>query len=347
MLPAMGVPAGQANRKLIIGIALGIAAVGLVIRATVSRGSRGPTDLRASGTVEATEAQLGFVSPGLIATMSVREGDRVASGQELARLDTADLGARLAQARAGSAAARARLRELEAGARVQELEQARDAAQATREEYLNAQRELARTQLLVRENVTSQQALDRAQLAVEVTKRQSNHAQQQLQLLEEGTRPEQLAAQRARVLETDAVVRQIEVNLRHAVIRAPFDGVITVRNGEPGEIVGAGASVLTVRDLADRWVRIYVPEDVIGAVKLAQPAVITVDTYREKTYSGAVSFIASGAEFTPRNVQTAEERVKLVYAVKVRVTGDPTNDLKPGMPADVRLEIRPSSGPRP
>lgn len=347
MLPAMRVPAGQANRKLIIGIALGIAAVALVIRATVSRGGRGPTDVRASGTVEATEAQLGFVRPGLIATMSVREGDRVASGQELARLDTADLGARLAQARAGSAAARARLRELEAGARVQELAQAHDAAQATHEQYLNAQRDLARTEQLIRENVTSRQALDRAQLAVEVTKRQSDHAQQQLQLLEEGTRPEQLAAQRARVLETDAVVRQIEVDLQHAVIRAPFDGVVTVRNGEPGEIVGAGASVLTVRDLADRWVRIYVPEDAIGAVKLGQSAVITVDTYRGKTYGGAVSFIAGDAEFTPRNVQTAEERVKLVYAVKVRVTGDPTNDLKPGMPADVRLEIRPPSSRRP
>ena len=122
------------------------------------------------------------------------------------------------------------------------------------------------------------------------------------------------------------------------MIRAPFDGVVTVKGREMGETVPAGAPVVTIMDLSDRWVRIYIPEDQVGAVRLGQHAEITADTYPGRRYAGQVSFIASQAEFTPRNVQTREERVKLVYAVKVKITQDPTLDLKPGVPADVTLQ---------
>ena len=103
-----------------------------------------------------------------------------------------------------------------------------------------------------------------------------------------------------------------------------------------------GFPVLTLIDPDDRWVRIYVREDRIGAVSLGQAAVISSDTYPDRSYEGEVVFIASEAEFTPRNVQTTEERVKLVYAVKVRITGDPSHDLKPGIPADVVLSGSPA-----
>jgi len=127
--------------------------------------------------------------------------------------------------------------------------------------------------------------------------------------------------------------------LDNMVVRAPFDGVVTVRHHEPGEVISAGIPVLTVMNRNDRWVRIYVREDRVGAVRVGQPATITTDTWPERTFGGQVSFVASEAEFTPRNVQTREERVKLVYAVKVRITGDPGDELKPGMPADVRLAV--------
>jgi HlyD family secretion protein len=114
--------------------------------------------------------------------------------------------------------------------------------------------------------------------------------------------------------------------------------MVTIRHREPGESVSPGLPVLTVMDPEDRWVRIYVREDRIGEVSLGQTATISSDTYSDRTYSGEVVFIASEAEFTPRNVQTTEERVKLVYAVKVRITGDPSHDLKAGIPADVVLQ---------
>ena len=128
-----------------------------------------------------------------------------------------------------------------------------------------------------------------------------------------------------------------EAALAHAVITAPFPGVVTTRHREPGEAVPAGAPVLTVLDPDDRWVRIYIREDQIGLVQLGLAADIGSDTYPGRVYGGEVVFIGSEAEFTPRNVQTAEERIKLVYPVKVRITGDPEFELKPGVPADVTL----------
>jgi HlyD family secretion protein len=175
-----------------------------------------------------------------------------------------------------------------------------------------------------------------------VTQAQRQQAEQQRKLVETGPRRERIVGQRAVVAQAEAVLRQADAALANAVIRAPFDGVVTVRDREPGETVGPGAPVLTVMNLKDRWVRIYIREDRIGAVHVGQSASISADTYPDKRYAGDVAFIASEAEFTPRNVQTTEERVKLVYAVKVRVTGDSTFELKPGMPADVSLTPVPS-----
>jgi HlyD family secretion protein len=327
------------NRKRVIPIAAGLVVVLLGTYLVLRRG--GDTGaLQASGTVEATEAALGFQVPGRIERVGPNEGDPVKSGEELAWLDRTELTARRAQATAQLAAAQAVLKEMETGARSEELAQAREAARAANERHTDAQRDFDRVQRLLQGGAVSQEAYDKAQLALEVATSQRDQAEQQLKLVETGPRPERIAAQRAAVAQAEAAVRQAEAALANAVVTAPFDGVVTVRDREPGETVGAGAPVLTVMNRADRWVRIYIREDRIGAVRIGQPATIRTDTYPDKRYQGAVSFISNEAEFTPRNVQTTEERVKLVYAVKVRITSDSSNDLKPGMPADVRLETR-------
>ena len=299
----------------------------------------GGDGLAASGTVEATDAQLGFQVAGRIDTITVNEGDRVRAGEELARLDQAELTARRQQAAAQLASALALLTELERGSRSQEVQQGRDALATTTQRLADAQRDLERTQRLFDGGAVSREALDKAQLAFAVAQSQHDQAAQQLQLLEVGPRPERIAAQRAAVAQAGAAVRQADAMLANSVIRAPFDGVVSVKDREIGETVSPGAPVLTVLNLNDRWVRIYIPETRIGAVRIGQGATITADTYTDRVYRGAVSFIASEAEFTPRNVQTADERVKLVYAVKVRITQDSTYDLKPGIPADVKLTV--------
>jgi HlyD family secretion protein len=156
--------------------------------------------------------------------------------------------------------------------------------------------------------------------------------------VEAGPRQERKAAARAQVSQAEAAVQGVQATLSNTVLTAPFDGVVTVRHREPGEVVPAGSPVLTLMDPRSRFVRIYIPENRVGAVRLGTRAAITADTYPGKTYPGEVSFIASEAEFTPKSVQTTEERVRLVYEVKVRVTGDAEFDLKPGLPADVRLD---------
>lgn len=325
------------NRNRAIVIAAVIIAAGIVLRFTVLRGGGGGA-LEASGTVEATEAQLGFQTPGRIEVVRVHEGDRVRAGDTLAALDRTELDARRAQAAAQLSAARSLLAELESGARSEERAQAREALRAASERLGDARRDLDRVRRLFEAGALSQEAYDKARLGFEVAQAQHDQAQQASQLVETGPRRERIDAQRAAVQQAEAAVRQVEAALSNAVIRAPFDGVVTVRDREPGETVGAGAPVLTVMNLDERWVRIYIREDRIGAVRLGQRADISADTYPGKTYGGAVSFIASEAEFTPRNVQTTEERVKLVYAIKVRITADSTYDLKPGVPADVRLQ---------
>lgn len=295
----------------------------------------------ASGTVEATEAQIGFQAAGRIQDLAVREGETVTVGEELAHLDRSEAEARQQQAIAQAGAARALLEELERGSRKEEIRQGRAALAAAAERLRDAERDLERTQTLFEGGAVSREAFDKARVTFDVAKSQYDQAQEQVTILETGPRREKIEAQRAQVAQAEAAVRVIDATLANMTLRAPFDGIVTVRHREPGEIVAAGSPVLTVMNPADRWVRIYVPETRIGAVRLGQAAEITSDTYPTKIYRGEVVFIASQAEFTPKTVQTTEERVKLVYAVKVQITEDPTSDLKPGMPADVRLDLGP------
>lgn len=314
------------------------AAVAVAAVAAIVLSQRGPGGgLLASGTVEATEARLGFQMSGLLERVSVREGDRVAAGQELANLVRVEAEARRAQAAAQVASARAMLEEMERGSRPEEIAQARAGRAAARQKLADAERDADRTRRLFDGGAVSREALDKAVLALDVAGSQAEQAQEQLRLVERGPRSERIEAQRALLAQAEALVQAADAVIANMTVRAPFDGVVTARHREPGEIVPAGGVVLSVMNPDDRWVRIYVPENRLGAVRIGQKAAVRSDTDPAKRYAGEVVHVASEAEFTPKTVQTTEERVKLVYAVKVRVTGDPGGELKPGMPADVLL----------
>jgi membrane fusion protein YbhG len=326
------------NRKVIIPVAAAVIVVAVILGVLLSRARNGNT-LIASGTVEATEARLGFQAAGRIERVSVREGDTVRAGAELASLDRAEAEARRDQARAQVRAAEAQLLELTRGYRAEEVQQAKAAMNAAQQRYDEAKRDLDRTSRLRDGGAVSQEALDKAQTAFDVAKSAFDQAQDQYRLLASGPRRERIDAARAQVHQAEAAERAFDALLGNMIVRSAFDGVVTVRHREPGEIIPAGSPVLTIMNRNDRWVRIYVPETRIGGVRLGLAAAITTDTFRGKSYHGEVSYISSEAEFTPKTVQTSEERVKLVYAVKVRIADDPGYDLKPGMPADVRLDL--------
>jgi len=293
--------------------------------------------LFASGTVEATDADLGFQLPGRIDEVRVREGERVTTGSEIAVLDSRELDAAVAAADAMVSAAQARLAELTEGARPQEVAQARLAVRAAADRMDETRRDQERARTLFDGGAISRQAMQRAETALELATSSHEQATQRLALVEEGPRNETIAAQRGVVAQAQAQLALARATAENAVIVAPMDGLVTTRHREPGEAVGAGAPVVTLLDPDDRWVRIYVREDAIGRVQIGSAASIRSDTYPDRSYDGEVVFVSSEAEFTPRNVQTTEERTKLVYAVKVRITGDPDFELKPGIPADVTI----------
>ena len=327
------------KRRIVVVVALVVVVVGGVVLWRTLAGGNGTGTLLASGTVEATDARLGFETPGRISAVRAREGDAVKAGDTLALLDRSQALARRDQAEAEIQAARATLQELRSGSRQAEISQAEAALRAAEDRLDDARSDLRRLQSLASSGTVSQQAVDKAKTAVQVAESQRKQAQDRLDLVREGPRSERIRAQEARLNAARAALRGAEATLDQMVVTAPFDGVVTVRHGEPGETSAPGTPVLTLMNPADRWVRIYVREDRIGALRLGQKAEISSDTYPDSTYDGEVSFVASEAEFTPKNVQTREERVKLVFAVKVRITGDPRQELKPGMPADVRLEL--------
>jgi len=316
-----------------------VAAAAVAFVALRGRGAAGT--LEATGTVEATDAALGFTVSGRLEAVTVQEGDTVAAHARLAWLDRSEALARREQADAQVASAKAQLLELERGSRPEEISAARAAEQAAADRLADAERDAERTRTLREQNVVSQQDLDKALTALEVARSAKVQAAEQRRLVELGPRPERVASARASLASAEAAARTLDATLSLMEVRAPFAGTVTVRHREPGEILAPGAPVVTLLHRDDRWVRIYIPENRVGAVRIGQPATITSDTFRDRRYAGSVISIASEAEFTPKTVQTREERVKLVYAVKVRITGDPSQDLKPGMPADVVLGTAP------
>jgi HlyD family secretion protein len=191
--------------------------------------------------------------------------------------------------------------------------QNRASVQNAEAQYEKTQKDLERYTVLYRDGVISPQQMDSAKTANDV-------AVSQLRL-------------------SHASLKTAEVRFRDAVIYAPLNGVVIRKDVEEGETVGAGTAVFTIGDLENPWIKVYVKEDKLGLVKLGQKAEIRVDTYPMKSYEGTVTYISSEAEFTPKNVQTQEERVKLVFGVKVSVKNQ-NDELKPGMPADVRILLK-------
>ncbi len=304
-----------------------------------------PRRILASGTVEATDARLGFQVPGRIVAIHAREGDRVEAGAELAVLDRRETEARRIEAEARVRAARAVLEELESGFRPEEIAQVRAAVAAAEEQLADARRDRERTSKLFEGGAVPQEALDKADSGTEIAYQRVEEARERLRLLELGPRDEKIEAQRSVLAQAEATLGVLDVAHDERAIEAPFSGLVTVRHREPGEIVAPGTPVLTLLDPDDRWVRIYVPENRLGAVQLGGAASIRSDTFPDRRYRGEIVFVATEAEFTPKSVQTSEERVRLVYAVKVRILEDPDYELKPGLPVDVEIGLPDPAGP--
>jgi len=165
-------------------------------------------------------------------------------------------------------------------------------------------------------------------------------AQEEYSLVKEGPRTEIIAQARAREQAAESAVKRAEQQLRYTQIHAPMEGVVLSKSAEPGEYLNPAIPIVTLGDISHPWLRGYINEKDLGRVKLGQEVDVSTDSYPDKTYLGRISFISSQAEFTPKSVQTFEERVKLMFRIKVSLD-NPDNELKPGMPADGLIQVAP------
>lgn len=295
----------------------------------------------ASGHVEATEVHVSTKVAGRLQALRVREGDVVAAGQELGRIDPVDLELARQQTRAELAQAQAELRLRLAGARAEDVAEVEAQARSAEADLEAARRDLERMQALLDKGSGTAKARDDARTRRDVARARLDALEQSLQRLRAGFRVEEKDAARARVAAVEARLAQLEQQLADAVIRSPRAGVVTEKIAEAGELLQAGAPVVVVTDLQDAWLRVYVGEPDLARIRLGQPAEVVTDDGQRR--GGKIIYVASQAEFTPRNVQTRDERVKLVYEVKVGL--DNADGLfKPGMPAEALLQVASVSG---
>ncbi|HSL23594.1 MAG TPA: HlyD family efflux transporter periplasmic adaptor subunit [Vicinamibacterales bacterium] len=308
--------------------------------------------VRATGYVEATEVRVSAEVGGRVLEVAVDEGARVQQGSLLARLDTTDLELALRRARAERDAADAQLRLLQAGARPEELRQAQaqvDAAEAdvraVRAELESAGADLARFESLLAANAGSRKQRDdaatrREQAAARVAaaEERARGAREFWARLRSGARRQEIEAARARVGAVDAQIASIEENIRDARLVAPVGGVVTTRLIDPGEMIAPSMPAVVITDLDHAWANVYVEEPYVPRIKLGESVQVITDAGQR--LPGKVTFISPRAEFTPRNVQTANDRAKLVYRMKVSVDNR-EGVLKPGMPVEAEFAAAP------
>ena len=310
------------------------------------------TEARVSGQVDATEVQVAPEVGGRIVEMTVAEGDRVKQGDVIARLDTRDVDLALQRAQAERSQADAQLRLLQAGARPEDIRQAQaqvaaaaaDVA-ATQADLAAAETDLQRFERLLQSNSGSQKQRDDAATRREMAKdrvtaarARETAARETVSRLRSGSRREEIEGARARVAGVDAQIATLQKSKDDAIVTAPINGVVTERLLDPGEIVSPRVPIAVVIDLDHAWAEVFVDEPMIPRIRLGQSATVFTDA-GGPGLPGRVSYVASKAEFTPRNVQTAEDRSKLVYRVRIAV--DNRNGiLKQGMPVEAEIPLQ-------
>jgi len=315
--------------------------------------------VQANGRIEGDHYTVASKVPGRIINLAAREGDSVEKGQILTRLDDAQVSARVDQAQAAVDAQKAQFKAADmalevlkqevplkvetANAGIAHAEAAFAAAKASTHQ---ARKDAGRMKKLVEKGTVEKHSAEQADLAWTVARAEFATAmaaltQAQKRLAEEELGWERIKTQKVELKALEAQVVQAEAALAEArsvqddlTIRAPASGIITTRIIDEGEVVAGGAPLFDIVDLDRLYLKVYIPGKEIGKVRLGLPARVYIDAFPDEPVHATVRYIASRAEFTPKEVQTPDERVKLVYAVKLYLDENPKHRLAPGLPAD-------------
>lgn len=249
----------------------------------------------------------------------------------------------MSTAQAELAAAKARLADLQAGATPAEIREAKAAVEQARAQMTGAERQLNVARQAYEQRLSPRQQLEAARTQYQTSQAQLTAAQAHLQELLAGTRPEEIQAAQAQADQARAAVTQVQTLLANTRVYSPINGAVITRAVEPGDMATIGSTLMVLADLTSVDLIVYIEEPVYGRIKLGQTADVTVNSYPNTVFTGHVTKIAQQAEFTPKEIQTPEQRAKLVFAVKVTIS-NPQGKLKPGMPADAVMKLQPVSG---
>jgi len=288
------------------------------------RQSKAPKEVVLAGSLEARTVNVGSLVGGRVVRALIDEGAHVAPGQVLVELETETIDRQLAEQEAAIAAARAGLAKAIAGPRSEEIAKASAVAQ-------NEEADRRRLASLYRAGIVSKEMLDDATT-------QARTSADDLALLRKGTRREDIDAARAQVEQQQRRLASLRKQRDESVVRSTVAGVVQSFGLRPGDLVAPNQSVAEILEADQLWVRVFVPETMLGLVHVGQAVRVRVDTFPNETFAGHVATIASQGEYTPRNVQTRAQRAEQVFGVKVLV--DPTPKLKAGMAAEVDLGVQ-------
>lgn len=322
---------------ILVGVLVLAAGSGWWLREKFRRPEAG---LSLYGNVDIRGVDLGFRVAGRLGEVLKDEGDAVQAGELLARLDAQPYAHELARAEAELAAAVADQQLKKTGYRSEEVEQARAAMEESRVAAMDAVRTYLRQLGLVGGGGTSQQNLETAEAARDQAKQREIFNAAKLKLLEAGFRAEEIAAADAKVGQATAARASAALHLEDTQLKAPSAGVVLTRALEPGAIVPAGATVLSLSLEQPVWVRAYVHESELGKVPPGTKVLLATDGRPGRPFHGKVGFVSPRAEFTPKSVETPELRTSLVYRLRV-VVDDSDGSLRQGMPVTVTLDPTP------
>jgi multidrug resistance efflux pump len=297
--------------------------------------------LKLPGVVEIQEVRLGSKIGGRVAEVLVAEGDVVDAGKLLVRFEVPELQAQREQWVARLKSLEAEWEKAKNGWRPEEIQQAKNELDTCEADLQLARQDYSRAERLFREGSTDRATYDAAHAGRERALGRMGAARAKLDMLHAGNRKEDIADAEAKVVEMRGKLRELDANLAEAEVHAPERAVVEVMSVRKGDLVPPNQSIIRVLRADDLWVRVYVPETLLGKVRVGQTAEVTIDAYPGKRFAGKVFKVDSESEFTPRNVQSADERRYQVFGAKIHVA-DPEGVFKSGMAAEVIFDF--SSG---
>ena len=292
--------------------------------------------IKASGNIEATNIIVSSQVSGKVLQILKDEGNKVNKNDTVIIIDPETYKLKLEEALAAKEAAQAQFNLLKEGARKEDVKQAEENLKQAQVTFNLAEKDKERMKNLYQAKSITKKQYDDAMANYEITQARLKSAKENFEKVKNLARPEELKQAEANLNRAIANVNFIIKNLNDCYVTTPSSGFITKKFVEIGEIAGMMSSLFQVADLSSVDLVIYVPETELGKVQLGQKAEITVDTYPDKSFNGRVIYISPQAEFTPKNIQTQEERTKLVFAVKIKID-NPDFELKDGMPADASI----------